>query len=289
MIDRRQFALQLGATGLAGVGLGLAGLPVMAAGSLDLDKRAEYFNAVVKMRGSTDNRLCVGWVQGTRYAVVEHRAIPMMGMLAATFAQFRRTGTEEYTARSLEVAYFLDLETRKLIETWRNPVTDQVVDVPKTRMGPSVFTISPDGLTLKQAAGSAVGLQLNHSFKPAIRRGDDVWITEVIDVSSASAQPPGDRKTRPFVYNEMTTYRARLSELSDPARATVPTDVAFHGLVTYRPWMGFGNTPGHTTAHGSGTRAASVIDLPDYYLELTRAFHPDVLEDPLGVLNEEPA
>ena len=287
MINRRAFALQLGATGLTGAGLSLTGLPVMAAGGLNLADRADYFTALVKMRGSTDNRLCTGWVQGTRYAVVEHRAIPMMSLLAATFSQFRRTGPEEYTARSLEVAYFLDLKTRKLIETWRNPVTDQVVDVPKTRMGPSVFTISPDGLTLKQAAGSAVGMQLNHSFKPAIQRGDDVWITEVIDVSSAPGKPGEDELLRPFVYNEMTTYRARLGKLSDPALATVPTDVAFHGLVTYRPWMGFGDTPGHTTAHGSGTRAASVIDLPDYYLELTREFHPDVLEDPLGVLNQE--
>jgi hypothetical protein len=285
MISRRNFTLQLGATGLTGAGLALTGLPVRAGNTLDLNRRADFLQAVIKMRGSTDDRLCVGWVQGTRYAVVEHRAIPMMGLLAATFTQYRRRSADAYTARSLEVAYFLDLDTRKLLETWRNPVTDRVVEVPKTRMGPSQFTITADGLTLQRAAGEAIGLQLNHAFKPAITRGNDVWVTEVINVGGA----PGSTQARHFVYNEMTTYRSRLSDLADPSRASVPTDVAFHGLVTYRPWMGFGDTPGHTTAHGAGTRAASVAELPEYYLALTREFHPDVLEDPLAVLADESA
>ena len=51
--------------------------------------------------------------------------------------------------------------------------------------------------------------------------------------------------------------------------------------------MGFGDMPGHTTAHGAGTRAASIADLPEYYVELTREFHPDVLDDPLAVLNAD--
>ncbi len=48
--------------------------------------------------------------------------------------------------------------------------------------------------------------------------------------------------------------------------------------------MGFGDTPGHTTAHAAGNRAARVEDLPKYWLELTEKYHPDVLQDPLGVL-----
>jgi hypothetical protein len=51
--------------------------------------------------------------------------------------------------------------------------------------------------------------------------------------------------------------------------------------------MGFGDMPGHTTASGGGTRSTSIADLPKYYLELTHEFNPDVLEDPLAVLNAD--
>jgi hypothetical protein len=278
MISRREFSLAMG-----GAAFGLAGMPAFSRVGLDLDDRADFLQAAIKMRGSTDERLCIGWVTGTRYAVIDHKAIPMMGLLAATFTQYRQSRPDTYEAKSLEVAYFIDLKTRKLIETWRNPFTDQDVDVPKIHMGPSQFTITADGLQLQRAAGEAVGMEFNHQFKPAVVRGDDVWITEVIDVSGS----PGGKDAQPFVYNEMSTYHASLSDLADPGQATVPTGVTFHGLVTFRPWMGFGDMPGHTTAHGDGTRADSIADLPKYYVELTREFHPDVLDDPLAVLNAD--
>ena len=37
----------------------------------------------------------------------------------------------------------------------------------------------------------------------------------------------------------------------------------------------------------AGTKAKTVDELPKYYVELTREFHPDVLEDPLAVLNAD--
>ena len=107
-----------------------------------------------------------------------------------------------------------------------------------------------------------------------------IWITEVINVDGAVS--PG---AKPFVYNEMTTYHGSLSDVEDAEQATVPTNVSFHGLVTWRPWMGFGDLPGHTTAHGSGARARRIEDFPEYYLELTERYHPDVLDDPLGILD----
>ncbi|MBT8441469.1 MAG: DUF1838 domain-containing protein [Gammaproteobacteria bacterium] len=278
MIDRRQLLL-----GMGGAAAGIGGLPALGASGLDLSDRDDFVTACVKMRGSLDDRLCIGWVMGRRYAVPDHKAIPMMRLMAATLTQYRRIRPDAFEAKSLEVAYFMDIDTGKLLETWKNPVTGKVVDVPRTRMGPSRFILTADGLELQVAAGEARGLELNHHFDPAVIRGDDVYITEVIGVDS---EPQNGRK--PFVYNEMSTYHAKMSDLADPAQATVPTNVSFNGLVTYRPWMGFADTPGHTIAHGSGGRAASIDELPRYWRELTKKYNPDVLEDPLAALAGDP-
>ncbi len=276
MIGRRSI-LQLLGTAVFGLGGPLA----LAKPGLDLSRTDDFLASVVKLRGSADDRLCAGWVIGARYAVIDDAALPMMGILAGTFSRYRKAGEGTYSARSIEVAYFTDLATGKLLETWQNPVTGKVVDVPQVRMGPASFIITAEGLTVQRAAGEAVGLKLRHRFRPAVIRGNDVWITEEIGASRGAADP--DAKA--FEYNEMTTYHGLISDLEDQALATVPTQVSFHGLVSWRPWMGFGDVPGHTTAHGAGSRAQGIEDLPKYYLKLTERYHPDVLDDPLAVLD----
>lgn len=275
MVARRTLLKALGGLALAPVAR--PALALAPAAGLDLANRRDRLSAIVKLRGATDDRLVIGYVQGARYAVPEHKAIPMMGILAATFSRYRRLDADTFEARSLEVAYFTDLATGRVLDTWKNPVTGRTVDVPHTRMGPSRLRVTVDGLAVADPKGEAAGLKLNHAFQDPVVVGDNVWITEQINVDA----PPGPS---PFVYNEFTTLYGRKSELDDPARANVATLVQYQSLITYRPWMGFGDAPGHTIARGAGQHVSRVEDLPPYYLELTRARHPDVLKDPLGVL-----
>ncbi len=274
MLDRRTLLTRIGALGLVA---GASPAWPRARPGLDLGNRRDLLTALVKLRGATDTRLVIGYVVGARYAVPQHRAIPMMGILAATFSQYRRLDEDTFEARALEIGYFTDLTTGKVLDKWRNPVTGTTVDVPHTRMGPSRIVVTADGLTVPRMSGEATGLKLQHFFQAPVVVGDNVWVTEQINVDG----PPGPR---PFVYNEMSTYYARKSELDDPDISTVATQVQYQSLITYRPWMGFGDTPGHTIARGSGVHVARMEDLPPYYLELTRQRHPDVLKDPLALL-----
>lgn len=273
MTDRRAFLT--GAVALAASG---AIHPAFARGSgLDLTNRRDLLTALAKMRGATDGRLVISFVIGDRYAVPAHRIVPMMGILAATFSRWRRLDADTFEARSLEVAFFTDIATGKLLEKWTNPVTGTVVEVPVTRMGPSRVVITADGLTVDSPAGEAAGLVLKHVFQPPVTVGDQVWITEQINVD-------GPTGPRPFVYNELSTFTARKSDLDDAGQAAVATDVQYQSLITYRPWMGFGDTPGHTLARGAGKRVTRIDELPPYYIELARRFHPDVIADPLAAL-----
>lgn len=272
MTDRRTFLAGAAALALTPWRPGMA-----RARGLDLDDRRDRLTAIARMRGATDDRLVISFVIGARYAVPEHRIVPMMGILAATFSRWQRLDADTFEARSLEVAFFTDYVTGRLLEKWTNPVTGTVVDVPVTRMGPSRVLVTADGLTVDSPASASAGLVLKHVFQPPVIVGDQVWITEQINVDS----PPGPR---PFVYNELSTYTARRSDLDDPGQAAVPTDVQYQSLITYRPWMGFGDAPGHTLARGAGRRAARIDELPPYYVELARRFHPDVIDDPLAAL-----
>ena len=94
--------------GLGAVALGSAMRPAWPLDGgdrtgLDLGNRRDLLTALAKMRGATDDRLVIGYVIGARYAVPEHRAIPMMGILAATFSQYRRVSDDAFEARALEI------------------------------------------------------------------------------------------------------------------------------------------------------------------------------------------
>lgn len=275
MIHRRSL-LQ----GMGGAALAFSTPLSLAAGGLDFSNPRDRLTALAKMRGSTNGILTIGWVMGTRYAVVDSKAIPMLGILAGTFSQYRPLDADTFEARALEVAYFTDLETGKLLETWENPVTGKRVEVPQTRMGPSRILLRAEGLEVPRPAGEATGMKINHRFNDPIEFAGRIWITEEIRVQSDAHAPGG----RPFRYNEMTTYESRLADLENDDITAAPVNVQFHSLVTFRPWMGFGDTPGHTTARGFGGRETRVEDLPPYYLELTERYHPDVLNDPMAAL-----
>ena len=267
-------------------GLTMAALPVASGMGrrpqpLDLENDRDFLTAIAKMRGSTSDELVMGFVIGRYYGVVDDRATPLFGVLAGTFSRYRQISADAYRARSLEVAYFTDVDTGELIETFDNPYTGETVTVPQTRMGPSTFVMTAQGLQIEQAAGEAVGMELTHRFRPAVSVGDQVWIAEEIQ---ASAAPPG---RKPFVYNEMSSYQAGRSDLEDPAQSSVRASVQFHSVISWRPWLKMGDHPGHLTGRGGGRHVKAFEEMPELYQTLTMTHHRDVAEDPLGLLADD--
>ncbi len=265
--------------GAAATGLAAPAFAGSHGSTLDLSNDDDLLTALAKMRGSTDGRLSMGWVIGTRYAVVNSLATPMWGILAGTFSRYQKISDDTYEVKSIEVAYFTDLETGKLKETWDNPFTDTTVELARTRMGPSTFTMTKQKLTIPSPSGEASGMEIEHEFMTPVVVGDDVWITEEIQVDGPPMGPGGSK----FAYNEMTTYHSTMSELAKDGGA-VATSVQYQSLVSFRPWMAFGDIVGHTTGRGGGRHISKVEDFPKYYVELTEKYNADVLDDPIAVL-----
>ena len=247
-------------------------------GTLDLSNDRDFLQAITKMRGSTTDELVMGFVIGRYYGIVDDRATPLFGVLAGTFSQYRQIDEDAYRGRALEVAYFTDINSGELIETFEVPYTGETVEVPQTRMGPSTFKITARGLEVEQAAGEARGMELHHRFRPAVAVNDQVWITEEIQ---ASVAPPG-RKA--FVYNEMSSYQANRRDLEDPDQSSVRCSVQFHSIISWRPWLKMGDHPGHLTGRGGGRHVKAFSELPVRYQQLTKIHHPDVAADPLALL-----
>lgn len=275
--SRRQ-VLALGAGGVAALSAGTTTRSVQAA-TPDFNNPENLLTAFVKMRGATDGSLGLGWIIGTRYAAVDSRVTPLFNLLANTFFKFTRVNDTTFEMRTLEVAYYTDLATGKLLDTWENPLTGKVVEVPQTRMGPRIVPLSPSGFDYN-AVPRMRTMDANNTIQPAVVMGDDVWITDESKIVG-NPTPSGEAG---FRYTGITTYSAKVSELAKPDLVTVPAMIQYESLVGFSDWLGMDGIDGTTIGRSAGRRVNRIEDLPPYYLELTEKYHPDVLNDPMAAL-----
>jgi hypothetical protein len=282
---RRRELLRLGLAGLAASATGLTVVPHGEAAQGEpaaIDGPEEFLTALVRMKGAADGSLSLSWHRGRRYAVDDGRVTPLFGVLAATLFTHTRVHALAFERRSLEIVYYTDLHTGKLLETWDNPFREAPVDVPQSRMGPSLLTVTPTGLTLSGDAPSGP-VSTTSTFQPAYILGDKLWITEEITVGNN--RESGEAGA--FRYNEVNSLSARLADL-EGAAASVPSTLQYQSLVLGRSWAGPENEASMQMSVALGGKAAGKNDLPPYWLELTGKHHPEVLRDPLGALDAAP-
>ena len=269
---------------LIGSAMGVAASTILSRSAIAKTDPADFadpkirLTSIMKMRGATDDRLCIGYVTGMRYAVVDGVATPLFGMLAATFTRCKKAADDAYESRSFEIAYFTDLATGKLIETWTNPITNKAVSVPQNGSLMGKVLMKGTGLLPINSPMMTV-MEFGHQFRPAVVLGEEVSITEEIRIRN-KASSTGPR----FRYNENTTYTAARDDLANAKLATVPTAISYQSLIGFSPWMGMEGIDGLNMGRGTGHRVVSAKDLPPYFLELMEKYHVDVLNDPIAAI-----
>ncbi|MCP5471791.1 MAG: DUF1838 family protein [Steroidobacteraceae bacterium] len=252
---------------------------------------AALMRSFMKLRGATDGRLTIGWMDAANHAFVDGATWPMYRLLAATFQTFRQASDTLWESRTLEIAHFLDMQSGALLEKLTMPLTGTVVDVPAYRAGPTDGKValrldetrefrmpgeSPAGASFFQT-GQAITQQL--VSQPQLE-GERFRVREELGARIVPAQPG----QRGFFYREWTIWRGDWQAVQDPAVHCVATEVVYSAATAWRPWMKMGNAPGNTLQNGLGGKVERVEDLPPELLRLTRQIHPDLVRDPVDVL-----
>lgn len=274
----------------------MAGMPALALGSRlaaatpDVpDAPADRLATMMRMRGSLDDRLVAGWLDAERSTVIDGEIVPFCRILAATVSRFRMMG-EACEATTLEVAYYLDPVTGKLLDKFRFPGAEAPVAVPLYRAGPAKIRFAVDvdyweenEPTAKGAASTAFAprssVHLQRSIGSPRLHDGSVYMR-----SNEYGRVYPDRAAPPTIfYREWMIWRADEADVRGPA-PSIPADFMYSALSSWRPWMKMGAIKGHTAENGRGAKVAGPADFPDELKALIRARDPDVLETPAGVL-----
>lgn len=289
-VTRRRFCGNLVA-GAAIMSPLISPLNAVAATTLDLDHDPDLLQAMIKMRGSLDSELVIGWLKAKRFAVSQGRVEPLCGVLAMTITNFRQVSEELFEEVILEVAHYTDFHSGELLTRLVMPFTGKEVEVPPYRYGPL-------------SGRYAVQLDENKPYVPRANSNEDefspagsILMTKSIRVEDIRGgklfmrhEAHGrvmlpDSKTPSVFYKESTIWSAGLSEVLDTATRNVNSSVSYAAMTGWRPWMQMGDLPGHTSSNGFGGKVQSMADLPEDILRYTQQLQPDVLADPQALLD----
>lgn len=269
-------------------------LPLAAPQPVQLEDAA-LMSAFMKLRGATDSRLTIGWVDAVNYGFIDGDTFPLYRLWAATWQVYRKTGDLTYSSTTLEIAHFVDMKTGALLEHLTMPLNAAVVQVPHYRAGPSQgtvalhredkreFTMNREAKEGAQFFVSGTAISSQH-VSQAERDGRKFHVREDVATRVVNADPA----TRGFFYREWSRWSGNWDEVFDPSVACARCELGYTSAAAWRPWMKMGNSPGNTLQNGRGGKVEHSSDLPAELLHLTKQIHPDLLDDPWKALKLTP-
>jgi hypothetical protein len=290
--SRRCFCQFLASTAaLASAGLVSAPYARAASSPLDLNHHPDRLRALMKMRGNLGPEMVIGWLRAERFAYSQGRVEPLSRFIAATYHKFRQVSDDLFEAAVLEITHYTDFHTGKLLETLVMPFSNREVEVPAYRGGPEIIRFAvnleeredyaPSKDTTMGEFAPAGTVLMSKSIDPGYIRGGELFLRH----EEYGRVRPKDSELPSLFYKESTIWSAPADEVLDPATTNVNAMVSYSAMTSWRPWQEMGDIPGHTASNGFGRKAASPEDLPEDFLRYTKIRHPDVIEDPEGLLD----
>lgn len=272
MISRRD--LTKGAIAATVLASSLTGATRSFAG-LDFDKPSDMLTTLVKMRGSSKSELVIWYLKGTVFGVRNQQVRQLWGLHSVNFNHFQRQSDTEYTMTSVEFNYPYDLKTGAHLKEVMNPYTEEMITLGYSPFGPNTLLLTGEGFKLPPDREEFKSAKLETALGPVHIHDDDLWLFEDFYAEVPSMSGDG----RPWYANDITTYKAKVSDLNDEAITSAPTTLSFQSVVSWQAWMNMGDITGHMMSRLAGKKLRSRDDLPEWFLTVAGQEHPETLRD----------
>lgn len=216
-------------------------------------KRSEM---IVKIMGSTEREDTYAFLKFHVYGYAGENLIPFFSMNNVVVQKWRPTKPGHFDLQHYEVAYYSQFDTNIPIETWENPITGEVVDVPHFILGPIERKYTPEGIIAPGVAPNPLNISVI---------GDRVFIpTQSTDKIFNPMSTPewGEYAGDPDIFwDSMLTYSADIKDVLNPDIASVGAEIHMQNLVSWNQFFKMGRLPGRTMVRAFGTHLDSLDDI----------------------------
>ena len=235
----------------------------------------------------------IGYAAGEVMGVVPGEAVkPLCGF--ETFLATRLIPQEDGTILRLnkEVIFYTDLHpdpgSRRMIDEWTNPWTDEKVKVVHVANDPFNYTIS-EWLILAPKDFPKDGSKPEPRKFPLLfpwrRVGDKLVLNTDMHLYYPNALQPdkwpresGGKMAR---VSEMMRYWVDVADVENPELTTVPSVGTWTRITPWLPWMLMGQGPGHCLYLGLMAGSSSWDIVPEHVRAFAEERYPHMLSAPM--------
>jgi hypothetical protein len=254
----------------AGLGLSAFGATQSAAGSrksqfvskpLRLDDPAERARIRAKIVASAAAETVPAFYRLHIYAYLHQgNLIPLYTMNNVAVKVCKPMANGNTLIVNYEAGVYCKFDTHDVLETWRNPVTDEVLEPWHFIGRPLSVEIGPDEVITGPGA----------TLKPKPMAIETVGDTVIMPTMSGFAYPnpfspaefPEDSSGPTMFWDSHYVYFAPLAEVADPAVLRASASIQFQNLVSFQPWAGMGTRPGRSWGRAFGRKLQTLEQIP---------------------------
>jgi hypothetical protein len=268
LLERRR--LLCATAGITGLTLALPARTKPIASALDLHDARIALRSYVKLRGSLADETVFQPYEGDILYIADGAVpIPLCGFMGLQKSWWRRTGPESFSNQDYDVGFYVDYQTREILDHWRNPITGKTVKVYHYRGGPSGGTHAvglPDGDVYGGSAGrwSVCGEQLWHTASLWGERPNPLRPSDWPLASSGET----------LLGSMSLSFAGRLAEVADPAIDQVPALQIWTNTTGWMPWMEMGQRPGFNMWRWIGAKGTARAQLDPALVEAVERVAP---------------
>lgn len=276
----RRAALGLGALSATGLPASFL-MPAAASAStplVNLDDPEEAFRAKIKTLGSLADEEVFRLSTGHIYGFVPGKPVfPMMNIENYSVSRWQRLPEGDYRFTMWEIGVHTDRETGEPLQTYRNPVTEKVVDVIPYAVGPLEVTITPQGIL---TPGTERTVQ-PESLKPRVFDGF-IWYPFESPVTLPNPLSPDDWPEASagefFSWHTVLVFVADLEDVADPRTSWAPAHSNYMEFLSWQPWLHMGQTPGGMLTRGYGKKFGPEEAMPAEIRRKIEARVPEIFD-----------
>lgn len=273
----------------AGLGMGLgAGFaaPAIAADNsairINLTDPKENLKAFTRVFSDINpDNVAVGWYAGTVYSVIgdSQKVVPLLGVEGIGVRRVVPLETGGYRVFNRELAFYKDLKTGQIIDSWTNPLNDEKVEVfPIQNMFVNADTAPIFEFDME-------GTKIRQPFNPPWTVAGD-WAMSLFEIHQSvksELQPeewPRESPGKMTRISEMFHRHVRIADLNNPELTSIPTVGTWMRIASWFPWMLMGQAEGHLFFRCQTQKFGSVKDLPKAFLAKAEKEYPKYLDAP---------
>lgn len=230
---------------------------------------------IAKVLGSTEEAERHGFLKFHIYGFAgDGNIVPFFTMNNYIVQKWRPAEDGDFEVDHYEVAYYSKFDSDEPIESWENPLTGEVVDVPHFVLGPVPRIYGP----------SQVGNKSSFSSDPLniTMIGDRVYIPTLSSFSVDNTMSPedwGPYSSGPKIYwDSMLVYSADVEDVFDEEKTHVDAEIHMQNLVSWAPYLKLGQTPGRTMARAYGQHVSGYDALPPKIRKNLEKYTPEIFD-----------